>query len=138
MKVTCPYCSQPAVLTSSKEVYRGQDYGKIYLCRPCNAYVGVHEGTDRPLGRLANAELRKLKMAAHAAFDPIWKSKQTRRSDAYRWLASKLGITMAECHIGMFDEDQCKKVVEFCKANQQADEGPVRKDDGFIHPHKRI
>ena len=31
------------------------------------AYVGVHKGTDKPLGRLANAELRYWKKRAHAA-----------------------------------------------------------------------
>ena len=30
----------------------------IYICKPCDAYVGVHKGTDKALGRLANKELR--------------------------------------------------------------------------------
>jgi hypothetical protein len=37
----------------------GIDYGMIYYCPKCRAYVGVHAGTDRAKGRLANAELRR-------------------------------------------------------------------------------
>lgn len=67
----CPYCERPAeFLASSARVYHGRDYGPVWACLPCAAWVGCHKGTTQPLGRLANAELRKAKMAAHAAFDP--------------------------------------------------------------------
>jgi len=64
-----------------------------------------------PLGRLANAELRAAKRAAHAAFDPIWKGGDMSRHAAYGWLAKQLGISRANCHIGMFDVDGCEAVV---------------------------
>jgi len=85
----------------------------VYLCRPCDAYVGVHKGTDRPLGRLANAELRHWKNAAHASFDPLWQfgKYRGRRNDAYRWLAEKMGLPEEKTHIGMFDVAQCQKVI---------------------------
>lgn len=84
-KVFCDYCGERAEFVDSKIVY-GKSYGKIYLCRKCMAYVGVHKGTDIPLGRLANAELRYWKKAAHAAFDPIWKYGLKKRNEAYAWL----------------------------------------------------
>ena len=59
-KVYCDYCGRETEYVDSKVIY-GKSYGKIYLCRNCMAYVGVHKGTDKPLGRLANAELRKRK-----------------------------------------------------------------------------
>ena len=59
-KVYCDYCGREAEFVDSKIIY-GRSYGKIYLCRNCMAYVGVHKGTDKPLGRLANAELRNWK-----------------------------------------------------------------------------
>lgn len=116
----CPYCDGRSVLASSAEVYGGRDYGPIYLCRPCDAYVGCHPGTTKPLGRLANAELRQWKQRAHAAFDPLWKrgSKQQRfkrRRDAYAWLANNMGLSGDACHIGMFNVTQCKQVVDLCK-----------------------
>ncbi len=117
----CPYCQSEAVYVDSSEVY-GTSYGMIYLCRPCRAWVGVHKGTDRALGRLANAELRKWKREAHKWFDPLWRAKEKKgftrrqaRNDAYDWLCYELGILREHTHIGMFDVDQCRKVVEICK-----------------------
>lgn len=69
----CDYCGNPADFVDSSVVYHGRSFGMIYLCPNCGAYVGVHKGSDKPLGRLANSELRNWKKAAHAAFDPLWK-----------------------------------------------------------------
>jgi hypothetical protein len=111
--VICPYCNSPAEYVDSIAVYR-QSYGMIYLCRPCNAYVGVHKGTDKPLGRLADHRLRYWKKTAHAAFDPLWRYGPFRgnRSAAYTWLADRMGLTPEETHIGMFDIEQCQSVCE--------------------------
>lgn len=118
--VYCPYCGRKAEYVDSKVVY-GRSYGMIYLCRNCLAYVGVHKGTDRPLGRLANAELRRWKNAAHDAFDPLWKYGRFkgRRSAAYSWLASKMGLPIEQTHIGMFDVPECKQVIKICKGVQR-------------------
>lgn len=120
----CPYCGKPSVLLrSSAEVYHGRDYGPIWVCRPCGAWVGTHKNSRfKPLGRMANAELRKWKMKAHGAFDPLWMEKQRRegcsktkaRKAAYAWMANEMGIRPSRCHIGMMDVDQCKLVVEIC------------------------
>ena len=112
--VLCPYCGVQADFVDSAVVYHGYSYGMIYLCPQCGAYVGTHKGTDRPLGRLANAELRKWKMAAHAAFDPLWQRGEYkhRRNDAYAWLAEKMGLPKEQTHIGMFDVAQCQKVIQ--------------------------
>lgn len=69
----CPYCGNPSRLVDSIEVYGNRSYGMMYLCKcvPGWAYVGCHKGTTVPLGRLADAELRAAKRAAHAAFDPL-------------------------------------------------------------------
>lgn len=116
-KVFCPYCGRPAELVDSKVIY-GKSYGhKCYLCRNCWAYVGCHRGSDKPLGSLADAELRSWKMAAHAAFDPLWKYGRFkgRRNDAYRWLAEKMGKPVKETHIGMFGIAECQKVIQIIK-----------------------
>lgn len=120
-KVICPYCGERAEFVDSKIVY-GKSYGKIYLCRKCLAYVGVHKGTDKPLGRLANAELRYWKKAAHAAFDPVWKYGRFRgyRNAAYGWLAGRMGLPVEETHIGMFDVAQCKKAIQICRKERSS------------------
>jgi len=67
----CPYCKKSTEYVDSDVVYR-KSYGMIYLCRACNAYVGVHKGTDKAKGRLANKELRFHKKEAHRYFDNLW------------------------------------------------------------------
>ena len=114
--VYCDYCGHRAEYVDSKIIY-GKSYGMIYLCRNCMAYVGVHKGTSKPLGRLANAELRHWKKLAHAFFDPLWKFGRFkgRRNDAYGWLFKKMGLPIEKTHIGMFDVQQCRQVVEICR-----------------------
>lgn len=120
--VTCPYCFLPAALVDSAEVYGGRSYGMIWLCRYDQAWVGVHKNspTNAPLGRLANAELRRAKQEAHAAFDPLWKSRRMSRASAYAMLAAALGIDVKDCHIGLFDVETCKRAVEICEARVTA------------------
>jgi hypothetical protein len=121
-QMKCPYCNHDAELVTGAVIYPRLPWlheKLFYSCLPCNAYVGCYDGTVRPLGRLANAELRAAKMAAHAAFDPIWKSRQLTRTAAYRWLARELRIEITDCHIGMFDVDTCKQVVEICSRRLQ-------------------
>jgi len=120
--VVCPYCGKNAEFVGGERIYphRKDLYSKrFYACFPCKAWVGVHVGTKRPLGRLADAKLRRAKQAAHAAFDPIWKKgkggRQVKRSEAYAWLAGQLGISLDECHIGMFDFETCCRVVALCE-----------------------
>lgn len=113
MNPICPYCNKESVKTDGNVIYphRPDLASKIfYLCEPCDAYVGCHPKTDKPLGRLANAELRKYKSNAHRCFDPIWKEGKMTRGEAYEWLSLKLGIMKVDCHIGMFDVEMCKKV----------------------------
>lgn len=127
-QVICPYCKADAqLIMSTAELYNGRDFGAAWICRPCDAWIGVHKNSPRfmPLGRLANAELRKAKQAAHAMFDNLWQRKASRdkktvkksnaRSDGYHWLAEQLGIPFEKCHIGMFDVETCKRVVEICE-----------------------
>ena len=126
-ELTCPYCGKPAQLTTGDYIYpHRHDLADrhFWVCWPCDAYVGCHakgaqvgrvtsDGT-LPLGRLANAALRKAKSRAHAAFDPLWRSGNMKRRQAYGWLASQLGIPVDDCHIGMFNEQQCARVEAVC------------------------
>lgn len=114
----CRYCGNPVVLTSNKEIY-GREFrnGKIYLCRNCGTFVSTHPGTDIPLGTLANEELREYRKEAHFWFDRIWKrpTRITTRFKAYGWLALKMELPREKTHIGMFEKEQCIKVVELVK-----------------------
>jgi hypothetical protein len=115
--LTCGYCGTPAKRVDSKVIYKTRSYGPAWICGNyprCDAYVGCHPGTNKPLGRLANGELREWKMAAHKAFDPLWKELGMGRKDAYKWLALELEIKHKECHIGSFTIEQCRLTIEAC------------------------
>lgn len=110
----CPYCGKETEYVDSSVIY-GKSFGMIYLCKPCDAYCGVHNGTNKALGRIANKELRYWKKEAHAHFDLIWKLKYWKRTATYRELSIHLNIPKKYTHIGMFSVDTCKKVVAWSK-----------------------
>lgn len=109
----CPYCGIEAELIDSIYIYRYRSYGKMWICYPCDAHVGCHKGTDKPLGTLANAELKNARQLTHKEFDQLWKKKYFTRTQAYEWLASLLKITKDECHIAMFSIESCRKTWAF-------------------------
>lgn len=112
----CPYCGAKPELIDSSEIYNGTSYGRMYICRPCDAYVSCHLGTDTPKGRLANARLRQLKIEAHQVFDTIWREKYKRgRYQAYYWLSKQLNRPFGYTHIGMMDEETCLRTIAICK-----------------------
>ena len=106
----CPECGEKGRLVDSSVVY-GRSYGMIWHCAPCGTYVGCHKGTAEPLGTMAGEALRKRRQEAHSAFDPIWQDGRMGRNKAYGWLSSRLGVPVDDCHIGMFDEEQCEMVI---------------------------
>lgn len=111
IKVICPYCHQSAEWIENKEIY-GRNYGKSYMmwyCQKDNAYVGCHNNTQRPLGTMANRELREWRKKAHAHIDPIWQSGQLARGQVYARLKRALG---KQIHIGESDIEMCKKILE--------------------------
>jgi len=108
----CPYCKNEAKFGPNEEWY-GRRYGKSYMCyycKPCNAYVGTHNNTDKPLGTMANKELREWRRKAHAVIDPLWKSGGMKRKDVYYQLNKKFGKWI---HIGESDIETCQKVIEY-------------------------
>lgn len=110
----CPYCERPSQFVRGSVVYPHRpDLSALhfYACMPCDAYVGVHRGTSKPFGSLANAPLRAARKQAHAAFDPLWKTKILTRHRAYIFLARLLDVAFEKAHIGMLDIAQCNRVV---------------------------
>lgn len=111
----CSLCGGLVVLTTNDKIY-GKSYGNgmSFLCKECGAYVGTHN-TGEALGRLANKEMRTMKMACHNLFDGFWKSKEYTRTEMYRWLASQLGIKESHCHFGWFDLEMLNKAYAILK-----------------------
>lgn len=121
--VTCPYCGSPVKLEYGYKLPDASKYKNqlIYICSrypACDAYVGVHTGTTIPLGRLADRELRSLRITLHALFDKLWCKRHTgvtpeqepnmRRAAAYTWLAKEVQWNRPHrVHIAHLTRRQC-------------------------------
>ena len=122
----CHACIREARLTNGSEVYPGHKEAakrKVYICDGCSARVGVHAGTTKPLGTLADAETAAARTYLHAAIDPLWqnadrahgiktsagvRARQMARDRVYSFLSDRLGIDRRDCHIGEFDLARCR------------------------------
>lgn len=116
----CPFCGCPVELVNNSAIY-GREYGDwpyAYKCEnwnaDCGAYVGLHPGTDIPLGTLADKPLREARNRCKKPFERIWQSGLLSRKAAYGWLANAMKITKAECHFGLFDKTQCELARDLC------------------------
>lgn len=134
----CPYCGSKVILQDSIIIYRKQSYGLVYTCEKyprCDAYVSCHKGTKKPLGTLANAELRSIRNLGHATFDRIWKEKILTRTQAYAWLAKRLGLKVEQTHFAMFDKETALKAIDI--ANQYYNNVmKSREEDKYMHRYQ--
>ncbi len=105
-------------------MYGGRSYGDMYICEnypQCDSYVGIHRGSAKPLGVMANAEHRELKKECHARFDDFWKTGAMSRHKAYRKLQKIMGLPAKKAHIGMFSVEQCRELLAKLESNEELD-----------------
>lgn len=117
--VRCPYCYNKASLVTGREIYphtKNLNHKFIWLCKKCDARVGCHGNTRKPLGTLANAELRRHRQSCHKAIDWVWKTGKLNRNEVYRRLAKRLQIQLKFCHIALFDVAMCMRVLDVAKS----------------------
>ena len=116
----CRYCGGTIRLVPAASIYGesterlGMTNEKIYQCQNCNARVGCHKGTTRPLGNVANEVLRLKRIETHQIFDQFWRSHGMSRTQAYKWLAKEFSLPENCAHIGGFEMEQCQKLIERC------------------------
>ena len=71
--------------------------------------------TSEALGSVADAPLRRLRWQTHQVFDLVWKLRLKRsRYNAYSWLSLRLGLPKDVAHVGLFDEDTCRRAITIC------------------------
>lgn len=118
-KMKCPYCGRQAVLRDASYVYKEHAIEKLlYVCSgypECDAYVGVHAGSMRPKGSLANGDLRHKRIETHRLFDALWKNGIFSRKDAYRWMQDTFSLTSSQAHIGLFSDYRCECLMNECR-----------------------
>lgn len=115
MTGTCLHCKGDCRLTDGAEVYPHRDdlaERKIWKCDQCDATVGCHPKTTRPLGHAADKATRRARMLLHEQMlDLLWLEDVDRkeaRKCVYSFLARALSINARECHTGHFDLDRCR------------------------------
>src|SRR3546814_19957575 len=72
-EVICPYCCMGALRMTGRELYPAKPElaNKHYFaCRNCDAWIGCKDGTWEPVGRLADAALRRAKKRVNDAVEP--------------------------------------------------------------------
>ena len=123
------YCGGAVRLVSASKVYGpaaaarlGIERQSFYQCQNCNARVGCHPGSTRPLGNLANEALRMKRMETHHVFDSFWKERGMSRTQAYKWMAKKMRLSEELAHIGGFEIDRCQKLIKLCEKERNKEQ----------------
>lgn len=117
----CPYCGCRSVLRPAEYVYGDNTITQgsmLYVCSgypACNAYVGVHEGTKKPKGTLADSELRNMRICAHRAMNSLIDNGCMCKNGVYAWLSCSLNLPLKETHIGYFLDYMCEQTIMECK-----------------------
>lgn len=111
---TC-FCGSPMALRETKKfTYRKSGAPrKFWGCSrwpSCDGVVGAHPN-GAPVGTCADTETKNARIAAHEAFDAMWKSGRMSRASAYKRLAKVMGIPSRDAHIGGFTKEQCETLI---------------------------
>lgn len=94
----CPRCGREAVESTSQ-------YGKRHDC------CGLWSYQCKPL---VDRWTHQARINAHNAFDVIWKSGLMTRSEAYAWLAEKLGVEEDYAHMSGMTQERAERVQQIC------------------------
>lgn len=124
--VLCGYCGYHAELRKGADVYPHLPQvakNNYWVCSPCDARVGCHQPNekhgvrgDEPLGILANGALRKARREAHKQLDRLWRNGHMNRSAAYKFMSQRMGLHTDDCHVGLFNIEQCMEAAAISRA----------------------
>ena len=92
--IRCPQCGGRPARSETR-------YGPRLDC------CGLWAWGEHPL---ADRDTHGARKAAHAAFDPLWKSGKLNRGHAYKLLAEAMGMTRDECHMKLMTAEQARRV----------------------------
>jgi hypothetical protein len=101
--IKCPEC--PCLM-----VLKRAPYGFYYEC-VCGITHGAHP-SGKPLGIPANTITRKARTKVHQLLERWQQSLRISRAQAYNRLSSLLKLRPADTHIGLFNLDQCNRLIQ--------------------------
>ena len=113
------HCGAQAMKRPASVVHGDRAKGEyLYICSrypACDSYVGSHKKSLKPMGTLANKELRAKRIEAHRVFNLMWESGIMEKWQAYKWMAAKFGMHSEQAHIAKFSEYMCNELIIVCK-----------------------
>lgn len=111
----CPYCgSSTRIVPATGILPASSKVTHLLTCSNfprCDSYVCMHQGTNKPMGTIANGDLRKLRQQAHIHFNKLYQTGVMSRDDAYAWLADKIWVPRSEAHIGCLSEHNLHLII---------------------------
>ena len=120
MKIYCCSCKSEvdAKLITGVEVYPHRpDLSDIpfWQCS-CGNFVGCHHKTKnrtKPLGVIADQEIKNARKHIHSLLDPIWKKGFKSRNEVYSYISDQLGFKYHTAELR--DIDTARKVYKILK-----------------------
>ena len=125
-QINCPYCGAPAICRPASTVHGAATWQKssyLYLCSrwpACDSYVAAHKKDHRPMGSLANTNLRRKRIQAHQSLEELRQNRHMEKWAVYLWLQGKLQMDPDQVHIGMFSEEMCDRVTALGRESLQS------------------
>lgn len=119
MKIFCVECDKDveAKIVTGSMVYPNNKrvaFDRFWMCNHCKNFVGCHKNANknqlRPLGVIANKQLKSIRMQIHDIIDPIWREEKLKRGEVYALISQELGY---QFHAGELRSiDEAKRVFE--------------------------
>lgn len=85
-----------------------------WICPDCGASIGVHKGTDIPLGVPAMTETGRKRILVHNEISRIEKIGMSRRH-IYKFLQKQMGLNEEQTHAGLFSSEECDRAIDILK-----------------------
>jgi hypothetical protein len=126
MKIYCIECADDveARLTNGGEVYphrKDLSIQGFWICDKCKNFVGTHYKSNtptRPLGVIANQEVKNERIKIHAKLDPLWRSGVYDRKSLYRQISDMIGRPFHTSDVRSVEEAQeIYKIIPLLKNN---------------------
>jgi hypothetical protein len=138
----CDACGRDCVILTTNQTAYGERAvvdpdRRIYFCRYCKASVGLHDGTNHPLGFMADGATRALRARAHSEFDRMWKHGPLSRRAAYELVVVELSIPRERCHFAMMAKDVLLRVIAFVRQYQSEEAEISRRREAKKNERKR-
>lgn len=118
--VLCPYCNRKARLITGKQLYRSIKRIKHYRfwrCDSCDAHAKCSRD-GKPIGSLANAELRQLRRKAHDLMEWIVASGTMDESELHKMLCQSVGRKSKRVMLVHYSKDDCQAIVDLLEPIQ--------------------